>query len=292
MRVALSSQALSVVRSEPPVGDAQRLQAQMARFSDGEDHSRRRAVVQARLAGLGGLESAAAQRTTRLLRARTAPFDVMPLARTVPVAVLATALGVDESDVERVTGLIAALCDALAPSIEPRPLPDDIDRVAADLVERLRAPGFQNEEHLVAAVSVLFQARDATAALIGATLLAPVRHSDGSVDQWLESALQQDAPVLCTRRVALSEVLIGGTSISKGSAVWVMLNSAEPGFGSEPATFGAGPHACPGARAARDIARGIVSAVLAGWQPIPDQAVAYEPRPNLRLVSRLMVQAA
>lgn len=290
VEAALTSPALSVALTEPPEGGAQRLQAQMARFSDGEDHARRRALVQARLSGLSGLEQASAQRTAGLLRARTTPFDVMPLARTVPVAVLAAALGFGEVQIEPVTSLVAALCDALAPSVEPRPLPDDIDVVAAELIEQLRALGSDDDEHVAAALSVLFQARDATAALIGATLLAEMSQPNGSVDPWVESALRRDAPVQCTRRVALSDVVIGGISISKGSAVLVMLDSPDAGYGTEPATFGAGPHACPGSRMAREIARGCVSAIQAGWRPVPEQPGAYEPRPNLRLLAQLMVE--
>jgi len=287
---ALSSTALTVSRSDEPVGDAESLQARMARFSDGVGHLRRRALVQARLSGLGVLEEATALRIGPLVGAKANPFDVMPLARTVPVAVLAAALGVAEVDVGPVTSLTAALCDALAPSREARSPPDDIDHVARKLTTLLRPLGPVDDD-VIATLSVLFQARDATAALIGATLLAAGVEPSGSVDQLVESVLRHEAPVQCTRRFAVADVVVGGTTLTKGSSVLVMLNAPQSRPGAEAATFGAGAHACPGSSPAREIARGFVSAVLAGgWRPVPEQPVTYEPRPNLRLPSRVMVQ--
>ncbi len=51
--------------------------------------------------------------------------------------------------------------------------------------------------------------------------------------------------------------------------------AAEQGFPSQPATFGAGPHACPAAAHAVAMTRGIVSALRAdGWQLVPGSRCA------------------
>ncbi len=66
----------------------------MARFCDFPQHAHRRELVEELLPDVPGLQAAAAQRMAAGLRDRTGVFDVMPLARTVPVVVLAAALGV------------------------------------------------------------------------------------------------------------------------------------------------------------------------------------------------------
>lgn len=66
--------------------------------------------------------------------------------------------------------------------------------------------------------------------------------------------------------------------------------AAQHGPPSPPATFGAGPHRCPGAAHAVALATGVLTALRAdGWRPVPGQPVNYEPRPNLRLPSTVLV---
>lgn len=289
---ALASPALSVAPPGSPLGAARQLQARMARFSDGADHARRRAVLEALLPGVEGVEQAAAVRAGALLGGWVAPFDVMPLARTVPVAVLAAALGVASAHIERVVTLTSRLCDALAPSLAPPPASRDVDLVASELVALLEPMGPWDIEQVAAAAGVLFQARDATAALIGAALLAGDHEPHGDADRWIERALWQDAPVQCTRRVAIADVVLGGVAVPRGASVWVVLAGTVHG-GTErgPAAFGAGPHACPGSSLALALARGVVAAVRAcGLRPVPGQPVSYEPRPNLRLPARVLVE--
>lgn len=86
---ALASPALRVVAAHSsgsaPARGARRLQATMARFSDGAQHVRRRALLEQLLPPVGGLQAAAAQRTAAAVHGRTGVIDVMPLAQTVPV---------------------------------------------------------------------------------------------------------------------------------------------------------------------------------------------------------------
>jgi hypothetical protein len=57
-----------------------------------------------------------------------------------------------------------------------------------------------------------------------------------------------------------------------------------------PATFGAGPHGCPGAAHASAIAGQVVTVLRDdGWRPVTGQRVEYEPRPNIRMPVRVLV---
>lgn len=287
---ALASPALSVALPDAPGGEASRLQARMARFSDGALHAHRRALLETVLPDAHGLEAAAAGRTTALLGGRAAGrFDVMPLARTIPVWTLSSALGVAPARLEEVVTATSRLCDALAPSLRPGPADEDADLAAAELTGVLEPLG--HEEHVAAGVGVLFQARDATAALIGGALLAEGAEPDGDPGPRIERALRHEAPVQCTRRIAVADLVVGGVPVPRGAAVWVMLAAAKRSPSAPPATFGAGPHACPGAALAVALARGVIASLHAnGWRPVPGQSVAYEPRPNLRLPARVLVE--
>jgi len=259
---ALMSPALTVAAADPPVGDARRLQARMARFCDGPQHTRRRGLLEQLLPGMPGLEAAAAQRTLAALRERTGVVDVMALARRVPVEVLATALGVAPAELTVIGALVGRLCDALAPCLGPPSAePGDGDEAARELVAALAAVGRWDDEQLAAAAGLLFQARDATAALIGAAVLDDQGSADRDPAASLEWALRHDAPVQCTRRTAVDDVALGGVTVPRGASVWVILAAAEQGPPSQPATFVAGPHACPGAAHAVALAGGVLSAL-------------------------------
>jgi len=266
----------------------------MARFSDGALHVRRRALLEQLLPAAAGLQAAAAQRTAAAVQGRAGVLDVMPLARTVPVMVLAAAIAVPEGRVCAVTDLVARVCDALAPRLGPAPTETrDGDEAARELTAALATLGPWDDEQVAAAAGLLFQARDATSALIGSALLAehPTVGRDPLTS--IEEALRRHAPVQCTRRTAVQDLRLGAASIPRGAPVWVVLAAAEQGTPSRPATFGTGPHACPAATHARALARGVLSALDSdGWQPVPAQPVDYEPRPNLRLPSTVRLQRA
>jgi len=297
----LSCPALSVaVGSGAPQGDARRLQAQMARFTDPPHHAGRRAVLERLLPAVVGLEDAAAEQAFVAVQGSTEVIDVMPLARLVPVSVLAGAIGVPDVHCSRVAALVGALCDALAPSLGT-PAATSIGDDAADaLIDLLTATSAWDHKHVVAAAGLAFQARDATAALIGSALLSGgvAYGSDADDGAFLhdpeaavERALRQAAPVQCTRRTTSTDVLLGGVPVPAGEPVWVVLAAAEQGAPARPMTFGAGAHACPGAEHAVALARGVLIGLdRAGLRPVPRQQVQYEPRPNLRMPTAVLVR--
>ncbi len=291
---ALASPALTVaaVPGRSSVGPAARLLASMARFSDGPDHRRRRELLASLLPPVPRLARTAAVRTNDYLNRRNASFDVMPLARQLPAEVLAGALGLAQADAARAATLTGMLCDAVTPSLLPREGTAAIgDAAAVQLTTLMASRWGQDDERITAAVSILFQARDATAALIGAAVLADGRAAVSAAQQ-VEHVLRHEAPVQCTRRTALTEAHIGDAKIPAGAPVWIFVATAERGSGV-PATFGSGPHGCPGAAHAGAIARQVVTVLAAeGWRPVAGQRIDLEPRPNVRVPARVLVTRA
>jgi cytochrome P450 len=171
--------------------------------------------------------------------------------------------------------LTGRLCDALSAGphrAATAPTPD-ADTAARELCVTLGALGLTGEDEVAAAASILFQARDATAALIGAAVLAPQPPESGHTTVRVQSVLRRQAPVQCTRRTAVADLPIGVALIPRGSDVWIFVAAAELGNGA-PATFGSGPHGCPGAPAETAIA-GEVLTILdeGGWRPVAGQRI-------------------
>jgi cytochrome P450 len=112
VRAVLADPSYVVPPVEPagPRGTLAWLRATVARFSNGEEHERRRALVERELALLdpSELRRAARERTVaELERAGSGPIDISR--GVIPVAVLASALGVDSGpDVAAAVGAIAA----------------------------------------------------------------------------------------------------------------------------------------------------------------------------------------
>jgi cytochrome P450 len=291
---ALAAPELTVAPPAGPDRPAARLLASMARFSDGPDHRRRRELVASMLPPVPRVSRTAGVRTNDYLRRRNATFDVMPLARQLPAEVLAGALGLAPSDAARAATLTGLLCDAVTPSLTPREgtavMGDD---AASQLTALMAGRWGQDTERATAAISILFQARDATAGLIGTALLADGRAGSAvSPAQQVDQVLRHDAPVQCTRRTARTDVPIGDAVIPAGAPVWIFLATAERGS-AIPATFGSGPHGCPGAAHASAIARQMVAVLAAeGWHPVAGQRIELEPRPNIRVPARVQVTRA
>jgi cytochrome P450 len=282
-----------VAPAGPPDGPAAELVTRMARFSDGADHRRRRALVSGLLPPVAQITRLTGARVNDYLLRRASAFDIMPIARQLPAEILARGLGLEPAQADRAAVLTGVLCDALTPALRPRAVPPESADGAATELEALFGqqlrPGGQ--EQRAAAISILFQARDATAALIGTAVLAGAARGRNrrSPGQRVEQVLRADAPVQCTRRTAMTDAEVAGAAMPAGSAVWIFLATAERGSGM-PATFGTGPHGCPGAAHATAIARQLVTVLdTEGWRPVSGQHVEYEPRPNLRVPVHVLV---
>lgn len=230
----------------PPAGPALAagatadLRAAMARFSAGPAHERRRAAVVRAIDGLDhhALRSDAGQATLRCLTG--APVDVLADGRggvgfRVPVAVLAEALGIAPEDLDRVVDDVGAVVAVIG---RGDPVSPDTDRAANRLRRRFR----DHPAGDVAAVSVLYQAYDATAALIAAAIVA--RQKGGA----------RRPAVVRTVRVAREDADLAGVTVPAGAVVTLGLEDGD-------LEFGAGPHACPGRAVAEALAGGVLDAL-------------------------------
>jgi cytochrome P450 len=188
----------------------------------------------------------------------------MVVARRVPVAVLAAALGVPGDRVDEVVDSTAVVVAAVAPRSAPVPVDPAATGAALRALRTLlpAADGDRDGDGPIAALSILFQTLDATAALIGNALVAWAGGAAPDPAALVASALRDDPPVLSTRRVGPD----GPVAVDLAGL-----------------PFGAGPHACPGRDLAVALATGVLAGIAAaGWAPRPGD-VTYEPRPNLRL---------
>jgi cytochrome P450 len=304
---ALTSATLRVAPPPDRRGPAAELLARMARFSNGAEHERRRRLLVQLMPPAAELAPAVAASAREYLARQPAEFDLMPLARSLPAEVLAAAMGLPPDEAVRAASLTGLLCDGVTPRLPARQGSADegeqaglldADGAADGLLALLAAAGLADggSDELAAAASILFQARDATAGLIGLAVLANTVLSDTVLPdtvltpaEQVERVLRQDAPVQNTRRIAAAETPVGTAVLPAGAPVWIFVATAECGD-PVPATFGTGPHGCPGAAQATMIAREVVTVLESqGWRPVAGQQVDWEPRPNVRVPRRLMV---
>jgi cytochrome P450 len=247
------------------------LRQNVARFSHGTDHARRRELAESLLRPLDPvrLRAAARDQTSSVIdEAGRGPFNVMArVARRVPGLVLAAALG--SADPEVVIGHLAPVAAVYQPGpADPRPADGSVARLAELM------PGGPGE--LVAArIGLLIQAYDATAGLIGNAVVAGIRVGHPvPAAELVGQALRADPPVRFTRRVSPS-----------GETVALDLTVG----GDDPAghlAFGYGQRICPGAAHAIALAEGAVQPLLARcrWT---GAAIGYPEPSALRAPERL-----
>ncbi|MDQ0895822.1 hypothetical protein [Agromyces ramosus] len=231
-----------------------RFRAHASRFANGAPHDARRGRLDQLAEALRPAELArlAAARTRRFLEAEgTRRVEVAAIARSVPVATLAEALGF--SDPPALPPLVATVAHRYASGAPT-------DAAAEDLaITRLlsAAPSGTDAEARVLAVQLLVQAFTATAALVEGAVRrleasADASPSSPSTRALLLETLRDDSPVPLTRRVspngALVVLRLDGPDREAAAA------AAEP----RTLAFGAGPRACPAPHLALAIAAAII----------------------------------
>ncbi|WP_406201726.1 hypothetical protein OH807_22400 [Kitasatospora sp. NBC_01560] len=247
------------------VGGVAGLRAAVARFSAGEAHRARRALVEADLAGL---DPAA-------LRA-SAAAGVEPDARLRVVRALAQGLGLAEPDA--VARAVAVVARAY---FTGTPQDAEADAAVDWLLPRMGVADGP-AEHAANRIGLLVQACDATAALVAHARRAGGEEAAGGaagaspdvadVADVLDRTLHQDPPVAVMRRVAVHDAVVGGTAVAAGTQVLLDIAAAQQAApGRPPLTFGAPPRLCPGRTHALALAAGILSAPATG--PVGGSAV-------------------
>ena len=177
------------------------------------------------------------------------------------------------------------------------------------LARQARRAGIEDTDTVVAnGIGLISQAYEATAGLIGNTLLAlaadpglraAVAGDPTRLPAVVRETLRHDAPVQNTRRWVADPGRVGGQDMAAGDVVLVLLAAAnrDPATNPRPEvfdphrpdrrlfTFGAGPHACPGELLAVGIASAGVAALLErGLEPetLPARRT-YRPSGNTRI---------
>jgi cytochrome P450 len=260
-----------------PRGTMHWLRQNVARFSDGADHARRRDLAEQLLRGLDPrlLRALAYHEASAVIdRAAGRPFDAITLiARRVPGLVLAGQLGA--ADPEQVTGQLAAVAAVYLPgAADPQRADDSVARLT-----KLLPAG--PAELVAARIGLLIQAYAATAGLIGTSvadgLRAPGRAPAADL---VGRTLRGHPPVLVTGRIG-----------PDGEAITLDLASAAPDDPNGPLAFGSGPRACPGAAQARTLAEGAAEPLLARCR-LTGERISYPAPPAPQVPERLEVTEA
>ncbi|HEY8296680.1 MAG TPA: hypothetical protein VIG32_01480, partial [Candidatus Baltobacteraceae bacterium] len=191
-------------------------------------------------------------------------------------------------EIARGISATVALRAALAEEVEPQSL-------CARLLRDARKNGIGDDVAIANAIGFLLQGYEATAGLIGNTLVALARRPEslrrslaGEMEllhAFVTDVVRDDAPVQNTRRFADREVTLMGSQIARGDAVLVVVAAAnrDP-RATRTYTFGLGAHACPGMRMATTIAAAGVAGLLAAGVDVAALSVTgYLPRENVRI---------
>ncbi|MFF1399446.1 hypothetical protein ACFVZD_37320 [Streptomyces sp. NPDC058287] len=234
--------------ADGPVGASMAwLRATVSRFSSGQAHTRRRALVEAELARLDPtqLRQAAAPQ----------PRATVDEVRIQVVLSLAEALRLSKPDI--VAKAITAVADVYFGGVDPV-----ADAAVAQLVDLLsaRSRGENELEAAAARICLLVQACDATAALVRHTRAAATTTGVGTqpIEVQLAETLRRDPPVRTLRRIAVCDTRIGGRDIAEGDLVLLDTTASVAGNVAEPLAFGAPPRICPGREQALALASGIL----------------------------------
>ena len=309
-----------------PAGD---LFARLVRMNDGIAHLRLKPAISGTLQTMDmGRAAEASRMWARLLAEELRPATdlagLTEFAFRLSPHVVGTLLGIPRDRLGETATLVAEFVRGLAPSSAPaeierakeaaarltalgRGLLDDA-RAEDGLMARLARHGRDVEAVVANGIGLLSQAYEATAGLIGNTLLALGREpvalervgaSPGALRGVVRETLRHDPPVQNTRRFVAVAGEVAGRAMAEGDAVLVVLAAAnrDPAANPDPHrfdplrrdarsfTFGAGAHACPGEMLATTIAEAGVDRLLVSGLALPPLAsrTSYRPSANGRI---------
>ncbi|HEY0584912.1 MAG TPA: cytochrome P450 [Pseudoduganella sp.] len=148
--------------------------------------------------------------------------------------------------------------------------------LAAAVAQEAAAASWQNDHAILAnLVGLLSQTYEATAGLLGNSLIAIQRGAVGTeASALVAQVMETDPPIINTRRFAAERCVVGGVTVEAGQAILVMLGEAKRGFGH-------GRHACPGQQLAQQIAAGCIEALRS--KPLPHLTWTYRASVNARI---------
>jgi cytochrome P450 len=322
--VALGAEAVSEILSSPfcrvrpavepvpaaiagmPAGDVFK---HLVRMNDGPFHAKAKPAVSACLAGFDPARlTAIARREANALAHEAVGKGRTELDRfgfALPVRVIAQMIGLPADEAAGCATLIGDFVRCLSPLSGPAEIARSNEAASALLAtmraalrraqhgglamhaERLQSLGIDDMEAVLAnLIGFLSQSYEATAGLIGGTLLALARDAalcrraagdDALLHRIIEEVARHDPPVHNTRRFVAQDGLVAGEAMKAGDQILVVLAAAnrDPAHCVRPQTFdpdrpdrgsftfGAGPHACAGQAIAIAIAAAGIQALMA-----------------------------
>lgn len=300
-------------------GAAGDLFGRLVRMVDGPAHAALKSIVMRRLAGLDlGLVRVRAGALAAALP-RVAGDDAHEAMRwmfTLPVLSVADLLGLPlEQDGEghvctRVAGFVSTFAAAMSPLAAPAEVEAGVaaahwltrcvqdaapspDGLLGALAQDAALAAIDAPTLIANAVGLMIQACEATAGLVGNTLVQLGRSGQpvdgpGALDALVAHVARVDPPVQNTRRFMAADASVCGQTVRANDAVLVLLAAAAHDADGPPSrlwTFGAGRHACPGDALARLLAASTVQALLSrGVRPARlVDGVRYRPSVNARI---------
>lgn len=246
-----------------------------------------------------------------------------------PLHVVGSLLGIQDEDLPRTSAWMRQLIPALAPAATPEQI--EQGRVAADeliaffrgemasgqaskksgLLARLAAEAKRfgrDDATLIISngIGFMIQAHDATAGLLGSSILALRSHpaigeavakNPALLREVMHEVLRFDAPVQNTRRFVATDSVVAGENMVSGDAILVLLAAAnrDPAANADPErfdpfrknrrvfSFGIGAHACPGEWLALTMAAAGVRLFLSRGAEMSLEPVRYHASVNARI---------
>ncbi len=333
-RVRPPGQPVPPPLAQSPAGT---LFARLIRMNDGPGHAPLKAVLQRQLAtlDLNDVRAAASAWARVLAVTHDHGATANRWSSALPVIAIAGLLGFtatdDEATAGRIATQIASFAAAMSPLAGPAEIAAGIEAAAAlqaqplradtpwtqALREQARTAGVDDAAIAANLLGLMVQSCEATAGLIGNTLLRLARDAAAADDlqATVAGVLRTDPPIHNTRRFMAEDAYVCGVPLRRGDGILVLLAAAAasegrpasvsanapvnapvsapvsasvsasvygpPNSGERAWTFGHGAHRCPGDALAATLAEATVAALLArGIEPAA-LAKAYRYRPSL-----------
>lgn len=295
----------------------------LVRMNDGPKHALPKLALRKALAGLGKA------RIDACASSAVQALGEQPLNRwthSLPIYIVASLLGFDEAALPKVDTWMAAFVASLSPlatdgqvrhgAQAAQALLDSFAALAMEegaqensllaLTQReAKAVGWHDSSAILAnAIGLLSQTYDATAGLIGNSIVALltqpgleeiVRDKPSALPALVQEVSRFDPPVQNTRRFVVQSTSIAGMDLAAGDTVLLSLAAASRDPQANPLAdeflldrpdrrlfaFGHAGHVCPGQSLAFSIAEAAIGALLEASPALHERAISWSYRPSL-----------
>lgn len=322
LRVRPPSEPVPVAITGTPAGE---VFGRLVRMNDGAPHSAYRPVVQR---ALTGLDLSAAYAAALGVAKRVTVDSLSDTCFSLPVRCVAHLLGFADNELPRVSDWMRNFVACLSPLSTAAQL-DEASEAAVALMTRFeqltasspasrgtllaavqeQVPGDRSRTLLANLVGLMSQTCEATAGLLGNSLVALAREPAlrRRLDaHWellpalVDEVARHDPSIQNTRRFVAQPTTIAGIELAPGEAILLVLGAAnrDPSLNPAPATFelmraerrtlgfGHGIHACPGQALACTVAAAGLQALLSrgvATEALLERGWDYRPSVNARI---------